>query len=71
MSGYQWLCCLPLAIALVWWIYLAMFRRDEFIRRARTDPAEMRRNAEKAIEAARHAVNAAQGVVETLKRRRR
>jgi hypothetical protein len=61
MSGYQWLCCVPLVVALLWWIYLAIFRRDEFMRRAKTDPAEMRRNAEKAISAARAGVKAAQG----------
>ena len=61
MEGYQWLCCVPLVLALLWWIYLAIFRRDEFIRRAKTDPAEMRRSAEKAIQAAKSGVNAARG----------
>jgi hypothetical protein len=60
MEGYQWLCCVPLVLALGWWIYLAMFRRDEFIRRAKTDPAEMRRNAERGVRAVRAGVSAAQ-----------
>lgn len=59
-SNYSWLCCVPLVLALLWWIYLAIFRRDEFIRRAKTDPAEMRRNAERAASAARAGVKTAQ-----------
>ena len=57
---YQWLCCAPLVLALLWWIYLAAFRRDEFIG-GRTDPAVMRQNVEKAVRTARAGVNAAQG----------
>jgi hypothetical protein len=59
MSGYQWLCCIPLVVGVSWWIYLAIFKPDEFKRRAKTDPAEMRRNAGRIGKAAKTGINAA------------